>query len=338
MVHNQDVVDISLQEGNDPEVSLSLMLTRVTEAAALASARWLGRGEKEKADGAAVNAMRMAFKNMPISGEIIIGEGEKDNAPQLYNGEKLGAGGVEVDIAVDPIEGTNLVAFGKDNALAVISACEKGKMFDPGPSFYMEKLVVPKAAAGCVDIEAPVADNLNNVAKALDKKVEELVVFVLDKPRHSELIADIRKAGALIHLRRDGDVAGALAAASIRSSVDILMGSGGTPEGVLSAAPIRAMGAHMQARLNPQSPEEMRAVLEAGYDLSQVLSEKDLIQTDKCWFAATGISSGELLNGVRFDSHQAITHSMTMRGKTGTTRYIETILNLERIDLSQPLK
>ncbi len=337
MTNNQDILDISLQEGNDPELSLALMFTRVTEAAALASARWLGRGEKEKADGAAVKAMRMAFKHLPISGQVIIGEGEKDNAPQLYNGEKIGSGGQEIDIAVDPIEGTNLVAFGKDNALAVISACEKNKMFNPGPSFYMEKLVVPKAAAGKVDIAAPVADNLKAVAKALDKKVEELVVFVLDKPRHSQLIADIRKAGALIHLRRDGDVAGALAAASMRSSVDILMGSGGTPEGVLAAAPIRAMGAHMQARLNPQSPEEMRAVLEAGYDLSQVLTEKDLIQTDSCWFAATGISSGELLNGVRFEGHQAITHSMTMRGKTGTTRYIETVLNLERMDLSSSL-
>ncbi|MFV0431825.1 MAG: class II fructose-bisphosphatase [Alphaproteobacteria bacterium] len=331
----ENALDMSLHEGKDPELSLSLMFSRVTEAAALASARWLGRGQKETADGAAVKAMRMAFKELPVSAEIIIGEGEKDNAPMLYKGEKLGSGGKEIDIAVDPIEGTNLVAYGKDNALSVIAGCEKGKMFDPGPSFYMEKLVVTKEAYGSIDIEAPVSRNLKNIAKALDKKVEDLVVFVLDKPRHQKLISDIRKAGALIRLRRDGDVAGALSAAAVRGDVDVLMGSGGTPEGVLAAAAVRAMGGEMQARINPQIPEEMRAVLEAGYDLKQVLNEKDLIQTDDCWFSATGISGGELLRGVRFDGHQASTHSMTIRGKTGTTRFIETVLDSELLYLPE---
>lgn len=329
----KNALDMSLHEGQDPELSLSLMFSRVTEAAALSSARWLGRGEKELADGAAVNAMRMAFKDLPVSAEIIIGEGEKDNAPMLFKGEKLGAGGKEIDIAVDPIEGTRLVALGQDNALSVIAACEKGKMFDPGPSFYMNKLVVNKEAYGVIDIEAPVADNLKKIAKALDKKIEDLVIFVLDKPRHKKLIHDIRQAGALIRLRTDGDVAGALSASSGRGDVDVLMGSGGTPEGVLAAAAVRAMGGEMQAMFDPQSPEEMRAVLEGGYDLKQILTEKDLIQTDDCWFAATGISGGELLHGVRFDGHHASTHSMTMRGKTGTTRFIETVLDLDLLHL-----
>lgn len=330
-----NALDLSLLEGDDPELSLSMLFTRVTEAAALASSKWLGLGDKEGADGAAVVAMRRSFEQIPVNAKVIIGEGEKDNAPMLFQSEKLGQGGKKIDVAVDPIEGTDLVAKGLDNAIAVIGACERGKMFDPGPSYYMEKLVVPSPAYGVVDLDAPTADNLRAIAKAIGKNVQDLVVFVLDRPRHAQLIADIRKVGARIRMRSAGDVLGAVSAASPRGDVDVLMGIGGTPEAVLSAVAVRAMKAQMLCRLSPQIPEEMRAVLEKNYDLKAVLTEKDLIQSDDCWFSATGISGSTLLKGVEYsDDAHVTTHSISIRGKTGSIRFIETLMNLEQIDFS----
>lgn len=330
-----NALDLSLREGDDPELGLSMLFTRVTEAAALASSKWLGLGDKEGADGAAVVAMRRSFEQIPVNAKVIIGEGEKDNAPMLFQSEKLGQGGKKIDVAVDPIEGTDLVAKGLDNAIAVISACEQGKMFDPGPSYYMEKLVVPSPAYGVVDLDAPVADNLKAIAKATGKNIQDLVIFVLNRPRHQKLIADIRKTGARIRMRSAGDVLGAISAASPRGDVDVLMGIGGTPEAVLSAVAVRAMQGQMLCRLTPQVPEEMRAVLEKNYDLKTILTEKDLIQSDDCWFSATGISGSSLLQGVEYsDDGHVTTHSISIRGKTGSIRFIETLMNLEQIDFS----
>ena len=315
-----------------PDKNLALDIVRITEAAALASARWLGRGAKEDGDGAAVDAMRLTFSSLNVRGRVVIGEGEKDKAPMLYNGEEVGNGnGPELDVAVDPVEGTSLLAYGRPNAISVIGVCPAGTMFNPGPSFYMQKLVVSSAARDVVDLDAPVADNLKNIAKAQDKKVQDLVVFVLDKPRHKQLIADIRKAGARIQLHTDGDVAGALMAVDPRSEVDVMMGTGGTPEGVLSACAIKGLGGQMLARLDPQSYVEKEAILEAGIDLREVLDVNTLIRSDDCFFAGTGISGGDFLRGVRYTGRHAITHSLVIRGKTGTLRYIESYHDLERL-------
>ena len=307
-----------------PERNLALDLVRVTEAAALNSARWLGKGNKEEGDRAAVDAMRLSFNALDIQGTVIIGEGEKDKAPMLFNGERLGTGhGLKVDVAVDPVEGTNLLAFGRPNAISVVGVAPAGAMYDPGPSFYMEKLVVPAAAKDVVHLDAPVKENLTRIAKALDKDVDDLVVFVLDKPRHKSLIEDIRKAGARIELHTDGDVAGSLMAIDPRSNVDVMMGTGGTPEGVLSACAIRAMGGEMLARLDPRSKTEEGALMDAGKDVREILTVKTLVKTDDVYFAATGISGGTFLSGVRYTGTGAITHSLVMRGKTGCIRFVE---------------
>jgi len=307
-----------------PDKNLALDLVRVTEAAALASARWLGRGDKNAGDRAAVDAMRLSFNSLSIRGVVVIGEGEKDHAPMLFNGETLGNGsGPELDVAVDPVEGTRLLAYGRPNAISVVGFAPKGSMFDPGPSHYMKKLVVPVEAKDDVDIEAPVADNLRKVAKALDKDVDDLVVFVLDKPRHTKLIEEVRQAGARIQLHTDGDVAGSLMAVDPKDLVDVMIGTGGTPEGVLSACAIRAAGGHMLAMLDPQSDAEKNALREAGLDLRQVLTVETLVKSDDTFFAATGISGGTFLEGVDFTGRGAITHSLVMRGKTGTIRRLE---------------
>jgi len=307
-----------------PDRNLALDLVRVTEAAALASARWLGKGDKNAGDGAAVDAMRLCFDSINIQGVIVIGEGEKDEAPMLFNGESVGSGtGPAMDVAVDPVEGTRLLAYGRPNAISVVGCAPKGSMFDPGPSFYMQKLVVPSQAKDAVDLDAPVKDNLLGIAKALDKDVDDLVVFVLDKPRHSKLIADIRAAGARIQLHTDGDVAGSLMALDPKDMVDVMMGTGGTPEGVLSACAIRAVGGQMLARLDPQSEEERRNLLDAGFDLKRVLTAEELVSSNDTFFAATGISGGKWLEGVSFSGHGAETHSLVLRGKTGTVRRIE---------------
>ena len=315
-----------------PEKNLALDIVRITEAAALASARWLGRGDKEAGDGAAVDAMRVSFATLSIDGKVIIGEGEKDNAPMLFNGEKVGKGcGPSLDVAVDPVEGTNLLAYGRPNAISVVGVAQSGSMFNPGPSYYMQKLVVPREARDVVDLDAPVNVNLSNVAKAMGKSVQDLVVFVLDKPRHEKLITEIRQAGARIQLQTDGDVAGALMAVDPRSEVDIMMGTGGTPEGVLSACAIKGMGGQTLARLDPQSYVEKEAITEAGIDVREVLTVHDLVRSDDCFFAATGISGGDFLRGVRYSAKYAVTHSLVLRGKTGTLRYVESYHNMDRL-------
>jgi len=315
-----------------PERNLAMDIVRITEAAALASARWLGRGDKNAGDGAAVEAMRNSFSSLPIEGTVIIGEGAKDNAPMLGNGEHVGTGsGPKLDVAVDPVEGTNLLAYGRPNAISVIGVAPSGCMFNPGPSYYMRKLVVPHEAKNVIDIDAPVSVNLNNIAKALGKAVQDLVVFVLDKPRHKDLIDAIRRAGARIQLQTDGDVAGALMAVDPRSEVDIMMGTGGTPEGVISACAIKGMGGEIIARLDPQSYVEKEAIQDANIDLRETLTTDTLVHSDDCFFAATGISGGDFLHGVHYRTKHAITHSMVIRGKTGTMRYIESYHNMDKL-------
>ncbi len=321
-----------------PGRNLAMDLIRVTEAAALASARWLGRGDKDSGDGAAVNAMRLSFETLPINGKIVIGEGEKDNAPMLANGERVGGGGIELDVAVDPVEGTSLLAFGRPNAISVVGAAPAGTMFNPGPSFYMQKMVVGREARNAIDLDAPVRDNLANIAKALGKTVEDLIIFVLDKPRHEKLIQEIRAAGARIQLHADGDVAGALMAVDPRCEIDAMMGTGGTPEGVVAACAIKGAGGQMLARLDPQSYVEKEAMNEAGIDDREILTVNSIIKSDDCFFAATGISGGAFLRGVQYTGHGATTHSVGIRGKTGTLRYVESFHNMERLSKFSAVK
>ncbi len=307
-----------------PERNLALDLVRITEAAALASARWLGKGEKKKGDQSAVDAMRLSFNAVNIQGRIIIGEGEKDKAPMLYNGEQVGSRqGPQVDVAIDPVEGTNLLAYGRPNAISVVGLSPAGTMYNPGPSYYMQKLVVPAPAAQTVDLDAPVAENLQRVARALEKDINDLMVFVLDKPRHQDLIQEIRQAGARIQLHTDGDVAGALMAVDPTSEVDLLLGTGGTPEGVLSACAIKALDGEMHCRLDPQKDEEKQRLLDLGLDLQQKMTVDDLVQSEDVFFAATGISGGTFLPGVKYSGAGAQTYSLVLRGKTGTVRRIQ---------------
>ncbi|MBU1611667.1 MAG: class II fructose-bisphosphatase, partial [Proteobacteria bacterium] len=290
----------------------------------LASSRWLGRGQKEEGDGAAVDAMRAHFDTVDIDGLVIIGEGEKDEAPMLYNGERVGTGrGPSVDVAVDPVEGTRLLALGKANAISVISLSPRGTMFDPGPAFYMNKLVVPSEAKGKVRLGDPVKKTLQTVATALGKRVEDLVVFVLDKERHHKLIADIRAAGARIQLHTDGDVAGALMAVMPNTGIDLMMGSGGTPEGILAATAIRVAGGEMQGQLDPQSDAERTAVLKAGYDLDRVMTESEMVTTNDVLFAATGITDGSFLPGVTVTDKGVYTSTIVFNGANGTIRNIQ---------------
>ena len=314
-----------------PDQNLALDLARVTEAAALSAARWLGKGDKMRGDQAAVDAMRLSFQTLHIAGVIVIGEGEKDEAPMLFNGERVGDGkGAAVDVAVDPVEGTNLLAFGRPNAISVVGVAPAGAMYNPGPSYYMKKLVVPAEAKDVVDLDAPVKDNLQKISKALQKDVDDLVVFVLDKPRHKTLVDEIRAAGARIQLHTDGDVAGSLMAVDVHCDVDVMMGTGGTPEGVISACAIRGIGGRMLARLDPQSETERNRILEAGIDLYEILSEQTLVRSEDTFFAATGLSGG-FLGGVRYAGRGAITHTLVIRGKTGTVRYIESHHNWDKL-------
>ena len=315
-----------------PTKNLALDLVRVTEAAALASARWLGKGDKEAGDRAAVDAMRLSFNSMAIKGTVIIGEGAKDKAPMLFNGETVGLGeGPALDVAVDPVEGTNLLAYGRPNAISVVGIAPAGTMYNPGPSYYMRKLVVGQEARDVVDLDAPVDDNLLKIAKALGKDVDDLVVFVLDKPRHQDLIQQIRRTGARIQLHTDGDVCGALMAVDARSEVDVMMGTGGTPEGVLAACAIRGLGGQIYARLDPQSFVEKEAIQKAGIDIRETLTVESLVKSEDVFFSATGISGGTFLRGVQYTGNGAITHSMVIRAKTGSVRYIEALHNWERL-------
>lgn len=324
------VIQSSTREA--PTSNLALDMVRVTEAAALASARWLGRGDKEAGDKAAVDAMRLSFNSLFINGTVIIGEGEKDEAPMLFNGEKVGTGqGPTLDIAVDPVEGTNLLAYGRPNAICVVGAAPTGTMYNPGPSFYMRKLVVPAAARNVVDLDAPVTETLRKVAKALGKDVDDLVVFVLDKPRHQRLIQRIREVGARIQLHSDGDVCGALMAVDPRSEVDMMIGTGGTPEGVLAACAIKGMGGQIFTRLDPQSYVEKEALQNAGIDVRDTLTAETLVQSEEVFFAATGISGGTFLPGVSYTGNGAVTHSLVIRAKTGSLRYIESHHNWEKL-------
>ncbi len=306
-----------------PDRNLAMELVRVTEAAALASARWMGRGDKEGADGAATEAMRVILSTVQMDGIIVIGEGEKDDAPMLYNGEHVGDGSQpETDIAVDPLEGTTLTALGRGNALCVIAVSPRGTMYNPGPAFYMDKLAVGAEAAGSIDITQSPTDNLKAAASALKKSVRDMTAVVLHRPRHDDLIAEIRAAGARIRLIQDGDVAGAISTGWPESGADILFGIGGTPEGVISAAALKCMGGEIQARLAPRSDEEREAVLAAGIKIDEVLHTDDLVSGDNCFFAATGVTDGELLRGVHYDSRGATTQSLVMRSKSGTVRSI----------------
>lgn len=299
-------------------------LVRVTEAAALAAARWLGRGDKEGADGAAVDAMRIVLGSVPMDGVVVIGEGEKDEAPMLYNGERIGdSTPPPADVAVDPIDGTTPTALGRGGALSVIAVSERGTMFNPGPCVYMEKLAVGPEAAGKVSLDQSVTENLRAVAEAKGESVRDITCVILDRPRHADIIEEIRSNGARIRLITDGDVAGAIATAWMQSGADILFGIGGTPEGVIAAAALKCMGGELQGRLWPRDEKERAAALEAGYDLERVLGLEDLVQGDNCFFAATGISDGELLRGVRYESGGAITDSLVMRSKSGTVRRVE---------------
>ena len=299
-------------------MNIAFDLMKVTEAAAIEAAKWVGTGRKKAGDGAAVAAMRQAFATIDLSGRVVIGEGEKDEAPMLYTGEEVGNGrGLAVDIAVDPVEGTNLMALGRPNAIAVLGASPRGSMYDPGPSFYMKKLVVPKAAAQVVDIDAPVEDTLDNTAKALGKDVRDLVVFVLDKPRHVELIQRIRAKGSRVQLHTDGDVAGSLMAVTPGAGVDIMMGTGGTPEGVISACAVVALGGAIFGRLEPKTEAERASLIAYGTDIDRVLSTTDLVDSEKACFVATGISGGTFLGGVENDASGIITHSMVLDGGAG---------------------
>jgi fructose-1,6-bisphosphatase II len=306
-----------------PDRNLAMDLARATEAAALAAGRWLGRGDKEAADQAAVDAMRLVLNTVPMDGLVVTGEGEKDEAPMLYNGEEIGSGGPACDIAVDPIDGTTLTSLGRNNAISVIAVSARGSMFDPGPCFYMEKIAVGPEARDVVDLDASVADNLEAVAKAKGEQVKDVTAVILDRERHAGIVRECREAGARIKLIQDGDVAGAISAAWPGSGTDILFGIGGTPEGVIAACALRALNGAIIGRLWPRNEVERRAALDAGYDLDRVLTTDDLVSGDDVFFAATGISDGDLLRGVRYRGEGATTDTLVMRSKSGTIRRIE---------------
>jgi fructose-1,6-bisphosphatase II len=307
-----------------PDRNIAMELMRATEAAALAGGRWMGRGDKNAADGAAVEAMRLVLSTVAMDGVVVIGEGEKDEAPMLFNGEQVGDGSQpSLDIAVDPIDGTTLTSLGRPGAIAVIAMSERGTMFDPGPCVYMEKIAAGPAAAEAIDLNAPVKANLEAVAKALGEKVSDVTAVILDRDRHTDLIRECREAGARIRLIPDGDVAGAISVAWRNSGTDVLFGIGGTPEGVIAACALKCLGGTIQGRLWPRNDDERRAALDLGYDLDRVLQLDDLVSGDDVYFAATGISDGELLRGVRYWGDGAGTQSLVMRSKSGTIRMID---------------
>ncbi|MEJ3742024.1 class II fructose-bisphosphatase [Actinomycetes bacterium KLBMP 9797] len=316
----------------DLDRNLALDLVRVTEAAAMAAGRWVGRGDKEGGDGAAVDAMRKLINSIQMRGIVVIGEGEKDNAPMLYNGEQVGDGtGPEVDVAVDPIDGTTLMSKGMPNALAVLAVAERGAMFDPSAVFYMEKLAVGPDCADVIDINAGVAENLRRIAKVKNSTVSDVTVCILDRPRHQQLVQEVRQTGARIRFISDGDIAGAISAASEQSDVDVLLGVGGTPEGITAACALKCMGGAIQAKLWPRDEAEREKALAAGHDLERVLNTDDLVTGDNAFFVATGVTTGDLLRGVRYRSGGAYTQSIVMRSKSGTIRVIDSYHRLEKL-------
>ena len=317
-----------------PDRNLALELVRVTEAAAMAASRWIGRGDKEAADQAAVDAMRLMLDTVAMDGVVVIGEGEKDKAPMLYNGEEIGSGaGPEVDVAVDPLEGTRLTALGQPNAIAVIAVSERGTMFFPGAAVYMDKIAAGPEAAGAIDIDASPTENVRRVAEAKRKSPREVTVIVLERDRHDALIAELREAGAKVNLIRDGDVAPAIAAAHGGiAEVDLLMGIGGTPEGVIAASAIKCLGGELQGRLWPRDDEERQKLVDAGLDPQRVLRTDDLVGGDNVFVAATGVTSGALLRGVRYLPDGAVTDSIVMRSRSGTVRRVEAEHRFEKLE------
>jgi fructose-1,6-bisphosphatase II len=306
-----------------PDRNLALELVRVTEAAALGAARWVGRGDKEAADQAAVDGMHAILHRIAMDGVVVIGEGEKDEAPMLHNGERVGDGSApEVDIAVDPLEGTRLCAFGMPSALSVIALAERGTMFDPGPCVYMEKMAASAEVADLLDLDRPLAETIELIAERKGLALGDVLVIMLDRPRHEEAMKEIRDIGARIRLITDGDVSAVLLAASPRSPVDLLWGVGGTPEGVISAAAIKCMGGGLVGRLWPRNDAERQAALDGGYDLEKQLTQDDLVRSDDCFFSATGVTEGDMLQGVRYSGAGATTESMVMRSRSGTVRRI----------------
>ncbi|MGI8679636.1 MAG: class II fructose-bisphosphatase [Jatrophihabitans sp.] len=315
-----------------PDRNLALELVRVTEAAAMAAGRWVGSGDKNGGDGAAVDAMRALIGTVSMKGVVVIGEGEKDEAPMLFNGEEVGDGtGPLCDVAVDPIDGTTLMAKGMSGAIAVIAVSERGSMFDPSAVFYMEKIAAGPESADAIDITVPVAENIRRVAKAKKGHTEDVTVCILDRPRHQQLVREVRSAGARIRFITDGDVAGAISAARPDTGVDLLIGIGGTPEGIIAAAALRCMGGVIQARLWPQDDAERQKAIDAGHDLDRVLVTEDLVSGDDIFFCGTGITDGELLRGVRYHADSVQTESIVMRSKSGTIRLLDSLHQLNKL-------
>ncbi|GEP34905.1 fructose-1,6-bisphosphatase [Nocardioides szechwanensis] len=317
-----------------PDRNLALELVRVTEAAAMAAGRWVGRGDKNGADAVAVNAMRVLLATIGMNGTVVIGEGEKDEAPMLFNGEQVGDGtGPDCDVAVDPIDGTTLTAKGMTNAVSVLAVSPRGSMYDPSAVFYMEKLVTGPEAADVVDIRYPVAENIHQVAKAKGSRPSDITVVLLDRPRHSQLVEEIRATGAMIKFISDGDVAGAIMAARPETGIDLLLGVGGTPEGIITACAMKCLGGTIQGRLWPQGDEERQKATDAGHNLDPdfVLGTDDLVTGDDCFFVATGITDGELMRGVRYRAGGATTHSLVMRSRSGTIRSITSEHKLQKL-------
>ncbi|MGZ4282465.1 MAG: class II fructose-bisphosphatase [Gaiellaceae bacterium] len=319
--------------GNVPDRNLALELVRVTEAAAMGAGRWVGRGDKEAADQAAVDGMRAMLDTVNMAGVVVIGEGEKDEAPMLYNGEEVGDGqGPEVDVAVDPLEGTRLTAKGNQNAIAVIAVAERGTMFFPGAAVYMNKIACGPEAIDAVDIDAPPGENVERVARAKGKKPTEVTVVVLERDRHEGLVRELRKVGARVLLIQDGDVAPAIAAAQPATGVDLLMGVGGTPEGVIAAAALKCVGGGVLGKLWPRNDEERQQLVDAGLDPERVLTTDDLVASDNVFVAATGVTSGALLRGVRYTAEGAVTDSIVMRSRSGTVRRVEATHAFEKLE------
>jgi fructose-1,6-bisphosphatase II len=315
-----------------PDRNLAMELVRVTEAAAMAAGRWVGRGDKNGGDGAAVDAMRKLIGTVSMRGVVVIGEGEKDDAPMLFNGEEVGNGdGPACDVAVDPIDGTTLMAKGMPNALAVLAVAERGAMFDPSAVFYMEKIAVGPEAADVIDLTAPIHENIRRVAKAKHGEVSDVTVCILDRPRHERIVHEVREAGARIQFISDGDVAGAIAAARPDTGVDMLLGIGGTPEGIIAAAALKCMGGAIQSRLWPRDAEEREKALAAGHDLARVLTTNELVRGDNVFFCATGITDGSLLHGVQYRAGGCTTQSIVMRSKSGTVRMIDGFHGLNKL-------
>lgn len=316
-----------------PTKNLALELVRVTEAAALMAAQYMGRDDKIAADQAAVDGMRHMLNSVEMEAVVVIGEGEKDEAPMLYNGEVLGMGTEpKIDIAVDPIDGTRPLAQGRPNSIATVAAAPRHTMFDPGPFVYMNKIAVGPGAKGVINIEKSIEENLRQIAKALDKRAQDVTVILLDRPRHKEMVAEVRRCGARIRFIDDGDVAAALMTAWPESGIDVLLGIGGTPEGVLAACALRAMGGEIQGKLYARNEEELKQGREMGYDFDKILTMDDLVSSDDVFFAATGITDGELLDGVIYTSKGASTESIVVRGKTGTVRRIKSTHSFEKLD------